>query len=126
MDAQIDFSSSRSGESSDKKNVKSGGSSGRMNGGDPLNNGVSVGDAGSVLGWILAAFGSTASFLFYRLNKANEDRLAEHKILIGKLEETCSGQQKQIDECTTDRTELRVTVAGLEKDVEFLKSKVQA
>lgn len=88
-------------------------------------NGSFAGEFAHWLPWVLATLAGAVATLFRFLLSANDARLAEHKAEIEKLNLTCASQQKQIDECTTDRTELRVKVVGLEKDVEFLKNKVQ-
>lgn len=78
------------------------------------------------LPWVLATLAGAVATLFRFLLSSNDARLAEHKAEIERLKATCEHQQVQIDDCNVDRTELRVKVTGLEKDVEFLKSRVKA
>ena len=122
----------------------SAGSSGNMNGGDPLTDSVGAGLASDVGFWtlIVGAVGSAfgAVFAYFRFtNEARitelktqmDTRIAEIQTAAKELHATCDKQQKAIDECThdreelrNDREELRINYAVLTKELDFIKSKI--
>ena len=137
MDVGIDSDNFESIEKSDKTSAKSVGSSGKMNGGDPLTESVGVGLASDVGFWtlIVGALGSAFAAVFAYLRVTNEARLSEMKTQFDarltdiqtaakELHETCDRQQKDIDQCTKDREELRINYAVLTREMQFIKSKI--
>jgi outer membrane murein-binding lipoprotein Lpp len=70
-----------------------------------------------LLSWAIAGMSSAIAGLAGLLYRKQESR-------INVLETVCDRQQKAIDDCTSDRTDLRVKVGQLERDVDHLKSQL--
>jgi uncharacterized membrane protein YhiD involved in acid resistance len=137
MDVGIDSGNFKSDAKSDKTSAENAGSNGKMNGGDPLTDSVGAGIASDVGFWtlIVGAVGSAFAAVFAYLRVTNEARLSEMKTSFDaritdiqaaakELHETCDRQQKDIDQCTRDREELRINYAVLTKEMQFIKSKI--